>query len=249
MRILHVCDLHYTLPQLDWLVQAAPSYDLVVMAGDHLDISSAVPLSAQSLVVLRYLGLLQQAGTVIASSGNHDLTGPDERGEQCALWLAEARRAGISCDGDTLPVRDALVTVCPWWDGPAGREALVAQLERDAARRSGPWLWVYHWPPLGSPTCWTGRRDYGDADLGEWIAHYRPDMVFTGHVHESPFKPAGSWAERRGATWIFNPGRQIGRVPCHVEIDVSQGTATWRSLLGEEMLRLDAEAAPPRSVF
>ena len=86
MRILLVSDLHYSLPQLDWVVRVAPSYDLVVLAGDQLDISSAVSLDAQSVVLLRYLALLKAAGNVAVSSGNHDLTGPDERGEQCALW-------------------------------------------------------------------------------------------------------------------------------------------------------------------
>ena len=59
---------------------------------------------------------------------------------------------------------DTLLTLCPWWDGPAGRAALQAQLARDAARRPARWIWVYHWPPAGSPTCWTGRRHYGDAE-------------------------------------------------------------------------------------
>lgn len=250
MRILLVSDLHYTLPQLDWLVHAAPRYDLVVMAGDHLDIGSAVPLHAQSLVLLRYLTMIHQAGTLVASSGNHDLTGPDAQGEQAALWLAEARRAGVPSDGDALRVgRDTLVSVCPWWDGPLGRAALEAQLARDAQQRPARWLWVYHWPPLGSPTCWNGRREYGDADLGGWIARFKPDMVFTGHVHESPFRPAGAWADRIGETWVFNPGRQIGGVPCFVEIDLAQGSATWRSLMGEESLSLAAAAAPARSLF
>ena len=53
MRILLVSDLHYRLPQLDWLVGAAPEFDLVVMAGDHLDISSSVSLDAQTIVVLQ----------------------------------------------------------------------------------------------------------------------------------------------------------------------------------------------------
>ena len=55
VRILLVSDLHYTLPQLDWVVAAAPSFDLVVLAGDQLDISSTVSLDAQSVVILRYL--------------------------------------------------------------------------------------------------------------------------------------------------------------------------------------------------
>ncbi len=249
MRVLLLSDLHYTLPQLDWVVRAAPSFDLVVLAGDHLDISSPVPLDAQSVVILRYLSLLQAAGRVAVSSGNHDLTGPDAHGEQTALWLADARRAGVPTDGDSLLIDDTLVTICPWWDGPAGRAALQAQLAADAARRPARWLWVYHWPPLGSPTCWTGKRDYGDADLKGWIDDYRPDMVLTGHVHQPPFKPDGSWADRIGGTWIFNAGRQIGPVPCFIDIDLAAGSASWRSLLGNERLALTDATAPRRTVF
>ena len=249
MRILLVSDLHYTLPQLDWVVRAAPQYDLVVIAGDSLDISSAVSLDVQSVVILKYLALLQAAGKVVVSSGNHDLTGPDAQGEQAALWLAEARAAGVPTDGGSLLVGDTLVTICPWWDGPLGRAAMEAQLARDAARRPARWVWVYHWPPLGSPTCWTGRRHYGDADIGGWIATYRPDIGLTGHVHEPPFKPDGAWADRIGDTWVFNAGRQIGPVPAHIAIALSAGSAAWRSMMGEETLALSDVQAPARSVF
>ncbi|HEY2977163.1 MAG TPA: metallophosphoesterase, partial [Burkholderiaceae bacterium] len=249
MRILLVSDLHYTLPQLDWVVRAAPGFSLVVLAGDSLDISSIVPLEAQSVVILRYLSLLKAQAPVVIASGNHDLTGPDARGEQCALWRAAARAAGVPTDGDSWTAGDTLVTVCPWWDGPLGREAVQAQLEADAARRPARWLWVYHWPPLGSTTCWTGKRHYGDAELGGWIARFAPDIVLTGHVHEPPFKAAGSWADRIGSTWVFNAGRQIGPVPAHIEIDLAGDTATWRSMLGHEGFRLSAASAPTRTLF
>jgi len=249
MRILLVSDLHYSLPQLDWVVRAAPSFDLVVMAGDHLDISSTVSLDAQSVVILQYLALLQSAGKLVVSSGNHDLTGPDAQGEQAAMWLAEARAAGVPTDGDSLLLDGILVTVCPWWDGPAGRAALEAQLAADALRRPACWIWVYHWPPLGSPTCWTGRRHYGDADVARWIDEHQPDLVLTGHVHEPPFKRDGAWADRIGNTWVFNPGHQIGPVPTHIEIDLAAGSALWRSLLGSEVLRLADALAPNRTVF
>ena len=249
LRILLVSDLHYTLPQLDWVVRAAPGFDLVVLAGDSLDISSIVPLEAQSVVILRYLALLKAAAPVVIASGNHDLTGPDAQGEQAALWLEGARALGVPTDGDSVRVGDLLVTVCPWWDGPLGRAALDARLAADAARRPGRWLWVYHWPPLHSPTCWTGKRDYGDADLGAWIGRHAPDLVLTGHVHEPPFKPGGAWADRIGSTWVFNAGRQIGPTPAHIEIELDRGTATWRSLLGEERLHLSDATAPARAVF
>jgi Icc-related predicted phosphoesterase len=249
LRVLLVSDLHYTLPQLDWVVRVAPKFDLVVLAGDQLDISSPVSLDAQSIVILRYLDLLQAAGRVVISSGNHDLTGPDAQGEQSALWLASARAAGVPTDGDSLTLGDTLFTICPWWDGPLGRGALEAQLAADAGRRPARWVWVYHWPPTGSPTCWTGRREYGDPDLAGWIRAYQPDLVLAGHVHEPPFKPAGQWADRIGRTWVFNAGRQIGPVPAHIELDLAEGTAAWRSMMGEERLALADAAAPPRTVF
>lgn len=249
MRILLVSDLHYALPQLDWVVRVAPSFDVVVLAGDHLDAASPVSLDAQSVVLLRYFALMKPARALVLASGNHDLTGTDRQGERSALWLPESRRAGVATDGDVLPLDDLRITVCPWWDGPMGRTELEAQLNADAELRAARWLWVYHWPPLGSPTCWTGKRSYGDADLAGWIAHHGPDFVLSGHVHEAPFKPDGAWADRIGATWVFNAGRQIGPVPAHIVIDLVAGSATWHSLMGEESVLLSALQAPGRTVF
>ena len=249
MRILLVSDLHYNLPQLDWVVGAGPDHDLVVVAGDSLNIASPVPLDAQSVVILEYLALLDGSTTVAVSSGNHDLTGPDAAGEQSALWLAEARAAGVPTDGDSLEVGDTLVTICPWWDGPVGRAEVAAQLARDAARRPAHWVWVYHWPPLGSPTCWTGRKDYGDPDLAGWIDEFAPDVVLTGHVHQAPSTEAGSWADRIGSTWVFNAGTQIGKVPARVEVDLGAGTARWVSIMGEERCSLSDPEPPERTVF
>ncbi len=249
VRILLVADLHYSLPQLDWVVRVAPSYDLVVIAGDLLDISSAVAIDAQIVVVLQYLRLIHDTGRLAVSSGNHDLTGPDSHGEQSALWLSEARAVGVPSDGDSLRIDDTLITLCPWWDGPVGRAALEAQLAADAMHRPARWIWVYHWPPLISSTCWTGRRHYGDTELGAWIEKFKPDWVLCGHVHQPPFKPDGAWADRIGDTWVFNPGHQIGPVPAHIEIDGATGKAAWLSMLGVEELNLSEAAAPPRSVF
>lgn len=234
MRILLVSDLHYTLRQLDFVVEAAPDFDVVVIAGDLLDISSPVEIDAQVVVVQRYLELLRDATTVVVGSGNHDLTGPDANGEQAALWMVDVRDAGIAADGASLLVGDTLVTVCPWWDGPIGKDAVEAQFAADAARRPARWVWVYHWPPLGSPTCWTGTKHYGDPDLVAWIERFGPDIVLAGHVHEPPFKPGGSWHDRIGGTWVFNPGRQIGPLPTRIELDLAAGTATWCSLAGVE---------------
>jgi len=249
VQLLLVSDLHYALPQLDWVVKVAPMFDLVVMAGDHLDLASSVPLDAQTIVIVEYLTLLREAGAVVVSSGNHDLTGPDANGEQAALWLEQARGIGVPTDGESLLVGDTLVTICPWWDGAEGKAALEAQLAADAGRRPTCWVWVYHWPPAGSTTTWTGSKFYGDPDLAEWIEQYRPDIVLSGHVHQPPFKPQGNWADRVGNTWVFNPGRQTGPVPATIELDLATGEASWSSMLGREFVNLADPAGPERTAL
>jgi len=42
MKCLLTSDLHYTLKQFDWVISVAQNFDVVVIAGDHLDISSTV---------------------------------------------------------------------------------------------------------------------------------------------------------------------------------------------------------------
>jgi Icc-related predicted phosphoesterase len=249
LRILLVSDLHYALPQLDWVVGAAPAFDVVVLAGDTLSIRSPFPLEAQPVVILEYLAMLQTASQVVLSSGNHDLTGADTTGEQAALWLDEVRSLGVPTDGDSVQLGDTLITVCPWWDGPLGQARVAEQLASDGDRRPSRWIWVYHWPPTGSPTSWTGKRHYGDPDLRGWIEQHQPDAVLTGHVHESPFKFDGGWADRIGRTWVFNAGNQIGPMPSHISLDLSASRAVWRSMLGTEQVDLNAAVAPERSVF
>jgi predicted phosphodiesterase len=47
MKCLVVADLHYSLPQYDWVVNVAEQFDLVIIAGDHLDLSSLVFCAAR----------------------------------------------------------------------------------------------------------------------------------------------------------------------------------------------------------
>lgn len=75
MRCLITADLHYSLKQFDWLMRAAPDFDLVVLAGDHLDMFSNVDGRAQILVVSKYLERLALTTQLLVSSGNHDLDG------------------------------------------------------------------------------------------------------------------------------------------------------------------------------
>lgn len=245
MKWLVVSDLHYTLKQYDWLQSVADQFDLVVIAGDHLDISSVVSADVQIVVLMKYLRQLSAKTRLLVSSGNHDLTGFNALGERVAKWLPKAHDSGAAVDGDFLEIDDMSITICPWWDGPATRDEVGRQLERDAARRGRRWIWVYHAPPDDSPVSWAGTKHYGDTDLVEWIRQYEPEIVLTGHIHQAPFRKGGSWADRLGPTWVFNAGRQIGPCPTHIILDMDERQAMWFSLAGNEFVRLDEPLTRP----
>ena len=246
MRCFFVADLHYSLPQFDWVLQAAGRYDVLVLAGDALDLGSIVDFRAQTLVVRKYLERLASVTRLIVCSGNHDLDSRGDTGEKVARRIEDIRALNIATDGDSIVVEDTLFTICPWWDGPVVRERLVAQLEADVRRRQGlRWVWIHHAPPLNSPTSWSGSRSLGDADLEQWIGQHSHDIVIAGHVHQSPFVKDGSWADRIGTTWVFNAGHQFGAPPTHIVLDTKVSEAVWISAMGVQTVRLDAALQRP----
>jgi Icc-related predicted phosphoesterase len=245
MRCLVVADLHYSLPQFDWLIGAAPQFDLVIFAGDALDVGSFVDFRAQIVVVKKYLSLLSGITRVILCSGNHDLDERSPEGEKISRWVGEARELGITCDGDSFAIGDTLFTICPWWDGPRVKARIENQLLEAAAKRLKRWVWVHHAPPANSPTSWGGKRFFGDVELVQWIQRYQPAMVISGHVHQSPFIPDGSWFDRLGTPGVYNPGLPPGRPPVHIVLDIDEGTAFWLSAGDAQWIDLNAPMQRP----
>jgi Icc-related predicted phosphoesterase len=238
MKVLFVADLHYSLKQFDWVIANAQSYDAVIIGGDLLDLGSALDSDVQILVIEKYLRRIQEKTRLIVSSGNHDGDDRNAGDESISQWIRQAKTNGSLVDGDSLEVNGALVTICPWWDGPVSRAELEGQLTRDAQKPRNCWLWVHHAPPANSPVCWTGRRSVGDEFLRQWIERFAPDVVLSGHIHNAPFSADGSWVDRIGKTWVFNPGRQIGAYPTYVALDLEAMTAEWISIEGKSVRQL-----------
>jgi len=238
VRILVVSDLHYRLKHFDWLVEAAESVDVVAVAGDLADVASHVPLEVQVVVLDSYLERAAAKAVVLAASGNHDLDGPGEHGEQVATWLRKPRADGLHTDGVSVDLGDTRFTVCPWWDGPRTRDAVGGQLAAAAADRPARWVWLYHAPPAGTVLCRDGRREFPDHELAGWIAQHQPDFVLCGHIHQAPWVDGGSWHDRLGSTLVFNAGRQIGPVPPHITLDTEAGTADWFGVFENQSIRL-----------
>jgi predicted phosphodiesterase len=241
MQVLLVSDLHYDLRKLDWLLDQAAEQDVLVLAGDLLDIASTVPLDAQIAVLLEYLSRMAGRTQVIVCSGNHDLDSRDDSGEKSTRWLDEGRALGVTVDGDSLRLDGWLLTACAWWEGPTTLAALEARLAAAAGLRTDRWLWVWHGPPDG-PLSWTGATSYGDPELPRLVEEHRPDIVLCGHIHQAPYTDTGSWHTRQDATWLFNPGHQRGPVPSHIRLDLERGRAQWWSYAGSDAVDLTQAA-------
>jgi Icc-related predicted phosphoesterase len=238
MKMLFVADLHYALKQFDWLVANAANFDPIIIGGDLLDLGSSLDFDVQIVVVEKYLGRIRQKTRLLVSSGNHDGDSRSAADESVARWIQESRTEGLFVDGDSLQLPGAFVTICPWWDGPASRADLEKQLAEQAQKVHGRWIWIHHSPPAGSPVCWTGKKFGGDESLLEWIKRFQPDMVLSGHIHNSPFYAEGAWVDRIGKTWVFNPGKQIGPSPTHIALDLDAMTAEWISIEGQSVRKL-----------
>src|SRR5216684_3478664 len=162
MRCLVVADLHYSLPQFDWLLSAAPQFDLVIFAGDALDIGSAVDFRAQILVVKKYLARLSGLTRVILCSGNHDLDERNADGEKIARWIGDVRDLGAAGEFADKLGRQALLRRCraramdrasPALDGDLRPCAPVAVHSGwIVVRPAGPDLGVQHRPSAGPAT-------------------------------------------------------------------------------------------------
>ena len=238
MNLLFVADLHYTLKQFDWLVANAGRFDSIVIGGDLLDLASSLDTDVQIVVVEKYLARIRAQTRLLVSSGNHDGDSRSAADESVARWLHEVKTEGLFVDGDTLALQQGRITICPWWDGPASRAELEATLAKEAQQAGRPWIWIHHAPPAGSPVSWSGKKFCGDDALLDWIHRFKPDIVLSGHIHNSPFYPGGGWVDRIGKTWVFNPGRQIGPTPAHIALDLNALTAEWMSLEGQASQRL-----------
>jgi Icc-related predicted phosphoesterase len=230
MRILFVVDLHYALKQFDWLAAHAASFDVAVIGGDLLDLGSALDLDVQILVVEKYLRRLRQRTRLLVSSGNHDCDARSAANECYCKWLHDCKAESLFVDGDSIEIAGTLVTICPWWDGPESRAGVEKLFVQDAARSKAKWIWIHHAPPDRSPVSWTGKKFGGDEFLVEWIRRFEPDVVLSGHIHNAPFLANGSWIDRIGKTWVFNPGKQIGPYPTCLVLDLEPMSVEWVSL-------------------
>ncbi len=224
------------LKQFEWLAQEAEYVDLIVIAGDLLQLGHSSDKAEQISQIRPLLKHIRDRCPLLLSSGNHDGDQLNHADEECAAWI-ETLKTELACSSDFENGKYRF-TSCPWWNGPSTRKAMLDKIQGKQPAENVSWTWIHHAPPRGSKTAWTLKGDAGDPYLLKLIGRYQPDFVLCGHVHSAPFYADGAWSERVGKTWVFNPGKQIGDVPSHIQIDLAQQNARYSSLEGIEILDL-----------
>ncbi|MEM9479710.1 MAG: metallophosphoesterase [Verrucomicrobiota bacterium] len=235
MKILSVSDLHYSLKQFDWLVRNASRYELIVIAGDLMELGSYVDSDTQAAVLEQYFRKICKETPMVVCSGNHDLVDEGD-GTRTSEWLEDLAVTGLHVDLQCLEVPGLRMLALPWWESPEERGRVADWLaEMAKSREEKVEIWVNHAPPKGTKTSWSGKRDLGDPTLVDWIETYQPNLVLTGHVHNAPYyPPEGAWIDRLGGTVITNSGRQTGEAPATIEIETDGKRLRWCGMEGCE---------------
>ncbi|PTX92148.1 hypothetical protein DB346_24705 [Verrucomicrobia bacterium LW23] len=244
MRILAVSDLHFQEQHFAWVAQQAPHFDLVIVAGDLLDLFAFGRTSIDTQVrdVTSFLTDIRlNCNALAVCSGNHDLWATRD-----LRWLhlppsrnPQEEKLGGTFIGDggsaIVPGTRLLVTCCPWAaESDEDTQRLATLLEHgNALRNSGTdaWLWVCHEPPHLSRTGRTTEKVEGSPLISQLVLKYQPDFVFCGHVHGAPFD-GGLPFDQIVDTWCFNPGcpdrrKQLPEPPSII-LDLAAGQAVWR---------------------
>ena len=249
MKILLLADLHGQWNE--WLAAQASATEIIVVAGDILDLEEAGGTLNQILRFDRCISAIRATGTnIVFTSGNHDMftTGnaaitPSQRLSEILAhenWWDAMSAPAAGCGAVVTPGQASVIS------GAAGEKIVVSahpyQVEpnsgidspiwRAAARlrraNQCAWLALHHVPPSGSAVGECQRRK--DDELRDHIEHWRPNCLASGHLHDRPFEKSGSWHDRLAESiHCFNPGaRPQAPVPNHIVIDSTDGSAAFR---------------------
>ncbi len=259
MRILITADLHSRRDWFDWLLLQRA--DLFIVAGDLMDGFRADGLLPQMLELRRWCS--QFPGQLAICSGNHDhnnmalrkpcagdLVGSfgQEQSEVLPQILTEHWMDCLENDRTVTdrrtnvvmtPGGGLVVTAIPYdFDGGENHDDLWEEGARLQRKEQTPWMVLHHEPPAEVKV--GGRM--GNRQLYYKIQEYRPNFVFSGHLHNQPY--VGSFADQLEGTWCFNPGHPErhqaikSNIPNHIILDLAARTATWQAapLAGESRI-------------
>lgn len=252
MKIMMTNDLHGSIANYRWVLAHAREWDLIVIAGDLFDGFAKGGLWPQFCAFHTWLNQLQLTGVPLAfCSGNHDTFHPSEESLEGLdliqkellsrlllndYWANAFAQANVYVDGTThllsIGKEQILITALPYDAGDGNGSSAISRVwsESIIQRRQHPkadWLVLHHEPPADTSV--------GGMNGNEWIANRiteaSPSYLLSGHIHNQPYFPHGSWLDRMRRTWCFNPGQPPKKpswiAPNHIILDTQAQSATW----------------------
>jgi Icc-related predicted phosphoesterase len=209
MRILICSDLHARPDWYFWLSQVASDFGAVIVAGDLIDMfrSGEKILRDCSLAEAHLDGIERRGTPVFISEGNHDAS---------IAWPWMRLQLGRH------QIENLLIQTLP--DDRGSDARLDFRISREIANEKKlTWIAVDHYPPFRSRT-----NSGDDFQLNKQVIDFQPAIIVSGHMHQAPFVPNGSWHDTVNGTLCLNPGCLWNASdPCHIILDSKGRNATW----------------------
>jgi predicted MPP superfamily phosphohydrolase len=149
MKLLITADLHFRLHWFRWLIEQAPDFDLVCIAGDLLDMFKSVTRMEQAREIARLVRELADIVPVAVCSGNHDNAGrlvSHDRASVYGWFIDLGTHRNIITDGSTRKLENLIVTTVPYH---CSRQEKSIWLDRGSTIREQtgmPWIVLHHVP-------------------------------------------------------------------------------------------------------
>jgi Icc-related predicted phosphoesterase len=228
MKLLLTADLHYRLHWFRWLIEQAPSYDLVCIAGDLLDMFNPETRLEQAREITRFVRELADIVPVALCSGNHDNAGrlvSHDRASMYEWFIHLGTHRNIITDGSTQKLENLIITTVPYH---CSKQQKSIWLDRGSTirRQTGkPWIVLHHVPPKT-----TLKASGEESEAAEILAAYRPNYFVSGHDHAFPYTPGQSWSQILGETRLLVPGQLLrAPFPIYVKLDTESGELSWHT--------------------
>ncbi len=213
MRILAFSDIHCDSEWADFVASKCGDCELLVLAGDLVNLFSRVPYHLQARSLTKWV-LELRAPAIVLVSGNHDwwlAHGVSVDAAAEGRWIRNFRGGKgrvVGVDGDTVVI-GGLKVHCHGW---LQKLDLKQQID----------VLVTHAPPAGTATAVAkSGQDFGNPEILDM--QHMPRLIFCGHVH-SPLAYWHRWPARDSL--VLNPGYdENSPAPLHWTIDTEQGVA------------------------
>jgi hypothetical protein len=149
MNLLLTGDLHFRLHWFRWLIEQAPDFDLVCIAGDLLDMFRSETRMEQAREIRTLVKELADIVPVALCSGNHDNAGrlvSHDRASVYEWFIDLGTHRNIITDGSTRKLENLIVTTIPYH---CSRQEKSIWLDRGFTIRKQtviPWIVLHHVP-------------------------------------------------------------------------------------------------------